>query len=130
MEDEEDCADEDESDSESEYDEDDEEEAPPPKKSRVLDILICIYWTDCWFVEQAKKKPTPAKKTAAKKKPAAKPANTRDDWIAQGFDAEAVDTAMEARPVLDTKSEIWDAMVERFKFWMVRVLAALLISEL
>ena len=74
------------------------------------------------------KKPTPAKKkTAAKAKPAAKPAKTRDDWIAKGFDGEAVDTAMEARPVLDTKSEIWDAMLERFKFWMVSLLAALLI---
>ena len=65
--------------------------------------------------------------TAAKTKPAAKPANTRDDWIAKGFDGEAVDTAMEAKPVLDTKSEIWDAMLERFKFWMVSLLAALLI---
>ena len=37
---------------------------------------------------------------------------------------------MEARPVLDTKSEIFDAMVERFKFWMVSLLAASLISEL
>ena len=37
---------------------------------------------------------------------------------------------MEAKPVLDTKSEIWDAMLERFKFWMVSLLAAPLISEL
>ena len=37
---------------------------------------------------------------------------------------------MEAKPVLDTKSEIWDAMLERFKFWMVSLLAASLISEL
>ena len=36
---------------------------------------------------------------------------------------------MEAKPVLDTKSEIWDAMVERFKFWLVSLLAASLISE-
>ena len=85
MEDEEEYADEDESDSESEYDEDDEEEAPPPKMSRELYLLFCIYWTDCWG-EQAKKKPTPAKKkTATKTKPAAKPANTRDDWIAKGL---------------------------------------------
>jgi len=91
---------EDESESESDYDEEDEEE-PQPKKAR------------------AKKKPTPAKKaTQAKKKPAAKPAKTRDDWIAQDYDGEAVDTAMEARPALDTKQEIWDAMLERFKFWM------------
>jgi hypothetical protein len=130
MEDEEEYADEDESDSESEYDEDDEEE-PQPKKSRVLYILICIYWTDCCCVEQAKKKPTPAKKTsAAKKKPAAKPANTRDDWIAKGYDGEAVDTAMEAKPALETKAEIWDAMLERFKFWMVSLLATPVITEL
>ena len=81
--------------------------------------------------EQAKKKPTPAKKkSAAKTKPAAKPAKTRDDWIAQDYDGEAVDTAMEARPALGTKSEIWDAMLERFKFWMVNLLTALLIAEL
>ena len=125
MEDEEEYADEDGSDSESEFDESDEEEAPPPKKSRELDILICIYWTDCCYGEQAKKKPTPAKKTtAAKKKPAAKkPAKTRDDWIAQDFDGEAVDTAMEAKPVLDTKAEIWNVMLERFKFWMVLIAA-------
>ena len=47
MEDDEEHADDDESDSESEFDEDDEEEAPPPRKSRELDILLCIYWTDC-----------------------------------------------------------------------------------
>ena len=123
MEDEEEYADADESESESDYDEDDEEE-PQPKKARVFEIPICSYWTDCWFGEQAKKKPTPAKKaTAAKKKPTAKkPAKTRDDWIAQGYDREAVDTAMEAKPALDTKQEIWDAMLERFKFWMVSVL--------
>ena len=81
--------------------------------------------------EQAKKKPTPAKKkTAAKTKPAAKPANTRDDWIAKDYDGEAVDTAMEAKPALDTKQEIWDAMLERFKFWMVSLLATSLIAEL
>ena len=64
--------------------------------------------------EQATDDQIPANDTAA-----AKPAKTRDDWIAKGYDAEAVDTAMEARPVLDTKSEIWDAMLERFKFWLV-----------
>ena len=81
--------------------------------------------------EQAKKKPTPAKKkTAAKTKPAAKPTKTRDDWIAKDYDGEAVDTAMEAKPALDTKQEIWDAMLERFKFWMVNVLDLLLNSEL
>ena len=88
---------------------------------------FCIYWTDCCCGEQAKKKPTPAKKTtAAKKKPAAaKPAKSRDDWIAQDFDGEAVDTAMEAKPALDTncKAEIWDVMLERFKFWMVLIAA-------
>ena len=131
MEDEEEYADADESESESDYDEDDEEE-PQPKKARVFEIPICSYWTDCWFGEQAKKKPTPAKKaTAAKKKPTAKkPAKTRDDWIAQGYDGEAVDTAMEAKPALDTKQEIWDAMLERFKFWMVSLLNLSLNSEL
>ena len=86
---------------------------------------FCIYWTDCCCGEQAKKKPTPAKKpTAAKKKPAAaKPAKTRDDWIAQDYDGEAVDTAMEAKPALDTKEEIWNVMLERFKFWMVLIAA-------
>ena len=84
---------------------------------------LVFYWTDCGYCEQAKKKPTPAKKaTAAKKTPSAKkPAKTRDDWIAQGYDGEAVDTAMEARPALDTKQEIWDVMLERFKFWMVLI---------
>ena len=49
MEDDEEYADEDESDWESDYDENDEEKAPPPKKSRELDILICIYWiVYCW----------------------------------------------------------------------------------
>ena len=120
MEDEEGYADEDESESESDYDEEDEEE-PQPKKARVLEISICIYWTDYCSDEQAKKMPTAAKKTTqAKKKPAAaKPAKTRDDWIAQDYDGEAVDTAMEAKPALDTKQEIWDAMLERFKFWLV-----------
>ena len=37
---------------------------------------------------------------------------------------------MEAKPVLDTKEEIWDAMLERFKFWMVSVLDLSLNSEL
>ena len=37
---------------------------------------------------------------------------------------------MEARPALDTKQEIWDAMLERFKFWMVNLLPASLIPEL
>ena len=37
---------------------------------------------------------------------------------------------MEAKPVLDTKEEIWDAMLERFKFWMVNVPARLVDSEL
>ena len=131
MEDEEEYADEDESDSESEFDESDEEE-PQPKKARVLEISFRIYWTDCCCGEQAKKKPTPAKKaTAAKKKPAAKkPAKTRDDWIAQDYDGEAVDTAMQAKPVLDTKQEIWDVMLERFKFWLVTLLATSLSSEL
>ena len=74
--------------------------------------------------EQAKKKPTPAKKkTAAKTKPAAKPANIRDDWIAKGYDEDAVVNAMEAKPALDTESEIWDAMLERFKFRIVSLLA-------
>ena len=78
--------------------------------------------------EQAKKKPTPAKKkSAVKTKPAAKPTKTRDDWIAKDFDGEAVDTAMEAKPALDTRDEIWDAMLERFKFWIVTLLATLLI---
>ena len=48
---------------------------------------------------------------------------TRDDWIAKGYDGEAVDTAMEAKPALDTKSEIWDAMLQRFKLWIVSLLA-------
>ena len=89
-------------------------------------------WIDCCYVEQAKKKPTPAKKTtAAKKKPAAKkPAKTRDDWIAQDYDGEAIDTAMQAKPVLDTKEEIWSVMLARFKFWMVTVLGLSLNSEL
>jgi len=37
---------------------------------------------------------------------------------------------MEAKPALDTKQEIWDAMLERFKFWMVSSLDLLLNSEL
>ena len=90
-----------------------------------------LFWTDCYYGEQAKKKPTTAKKpTAAKKTTAAKkPAKTRDDWIAQDYDGEAVDTAMEAKPALDTKEEIWNVMLERFKFWMVNVLDPSLNSE-
>ena len=54
-----------------------------------------------------------------KKKPALdKATKTRDDWIAQGYDAEAVDTAMEAKPALDTKVEI-------FKFWKTMTAIAL-----
>ena len=34
---------------------------------------------------------------------------------------------MEAKPALDTKQEIWNVMLERFKFWMVIVLGLLLI---
>ena len=34
---------------------------------------------------------------------------------------------MEAKPALDTKQEIWNVMLERFKFWMVNVLASSLI---
>ena len=122
MEDEEEYADEDEdeSESESDYDEDDEEE-PQPKKARVLEICICIYWSDCGLSSRLSRRPRQQRRRQQQRRsqPAAKPAKTRDDWIAKGFDAEAVDTAMEARPVLDTKSEIWDAMLERFKFWMV-----------
>ena len=34
---------------------------------------------------------------------------------------------MEAKAALDTKSEIWDAMLERYKFWLVSLLAPSLI---
>ena len=39
------------------------------------------------------------------------------------MDLEAVDTAMEAKPALDTKEEIWNVMLERFNFEMHMVLA-------
>ena len=48
--------------------------------------------------------------------------DTRDVLIAAGYNGETLDTAMEPKPALDTKAEIWDAMLRRYTLWMVILL--------